>query len=407
MKEQALKYILEHGILDSAAIEESIAMDNALYLRMHTNEVWKGKDGYWKTKVRDSNYRDGLKLIKRKDKESLYLAVSDHYKNSEESRTFKMRFDIWVDRQIKCGRSSNTVYKYRTDYNRFFKDYDIELGDISKLTDEDICEHIGTVLETKRIKWRALKDIFGYLNGVFEKAVRDHVVSENPCKYVDLEIFRRLCVDETVHTYKDRTLSKEEQLYLLDKLHNPISNNTNPLTALAIELAMHTGMRVGELVALEWSDISDDGVIIIRHSEKFDRITKEYRIESTKNSRVRFFPITDRILDVLNRIKEYEQSNNLYGRYIFMTSSGRLHANVVSSSIRNRTMTKEFSNPKSIHAIRRTFNSTLRCMGVSSTIAASLLGHTEKVNDMNYTYDVEALSKKKEYIELVEKVTRE
>ena len=90
-----------------------------------------------------------------------------------------------------------------------------------------------------------------------------------------------------------------------------------------------------------------------------------------------------------------------------MTSSGRLHANVVSSSIRNRTMTKEFSNPKSIHAIRRTFNSTLRCMGVSSTIAASLLGHTEKVNDMNYTYDVEALSKKKEYIELVEKVTRE
>ena len=398
-----LKYVLESGILDSATIEERINMNNdELYLKFHKHKVWKGEDGFWRTKVGDINYRDGLRMIKRKTRESLYKAIADYYRSIRGTNTFKMRFNIWVDRQIKCGRSSNTIYKYRTDYNRFFKDYDIEDSDISLLTDEDIAEHIHSVIRTKKIKWRALRDIFGYMNGVFEKAFKDHIISENPCKYVDLEIFKRLCADETVHTYKDRTLSKDEQLYLLEKLRNPITYNNNPIAALAIELAIYTGMRVGELVALEWGDIlEDEGVIVIRHSEKFDRISKEYKIETTKNSRVRFFPITDQITDVLNRIKECEEANNWYGRYIFMNKNGRVHANVISSSIRNRTMSKEFNNPKSIHALRRTLNSNLRCIGVSPTVAASLLGHTEKVNSMNYTYDVEALSKKKEYIEKV------
>lgn len=40
-----LKYILENGILSKATIEENIEMDDALYLKMHTNEVWQGKDG--------------------------------------------------------------------------------------------------------------------------------------------------------------------------------------------------------------------------------------------------------------------------------------------------------------------------------------------------------------------------
>lgn len=36
---------------------------------------------------------------------------------------------------------------------------------------------------------------------------------------------------------------------------------------------------------------------------------------------------------------------------------------------------------KSIHALRRTLNSKMKCRGVSSTVAASLLGHTEEVFD--------------------------
>ena len=62
-------------------------------------------------------------------------------------------------------------------------------------------------------------------------------------------------------------------------------------------------------------------------------------------------------------------------------------------------------NEKSIHAIRRTLNSNLRCMGVSVTVAAAILGHTEEVNEKNYTYDVSSMQKKAEYIEIASKIS--
>ena len=43
---------------------------------------------------------------------------------------------------------------------------------------------------------------------------------------------------------------------------------------------------------------------------------------------------------------------------------------------------------KSIHAHRRTVSSKLKCNGVPTTVAASLMGHTPEVNEHNYTYNV-------------------
>ena len=64
----------------------------------------------------------------------------------------------------------------------------------------------------------------------------------------------------------------------------------------------------------------------------------------------------------------------------------------------------EFHNKKSIHAIRRTLNSNMKCAGVSGTVAASLLGHTEKVNEENYRYDVSSMEEKSKFMECAGRV---
>ena len=56
---------------------------------------------------------------------------------------------------------------------------------------------------------------------------------------------------------------------------------------------------------------------------------------------------------------------------------------------------------RGIHALRRTLNSKMRCDGVSATVAASLLGHTEKVNQENYTYDITGMDYKRKIIQKV------
>ncbi len=44
-------------------------------------------------------------------------------------------------------------------------------------------------------------------------------------------------------------------------------------------------------------------------------------------------------------------------------------------------------------------------MGVSVTVAASLLGHTEEVNTNNYTYDVTSLETKKNFVKQAASIT--
>lgn len=50
---------------------------------------------------------------------------------------------------------------------------------------------------------------------------------------------------------------------------------------------------------------------------------------------------------------------------------------------------------------RKTFNSKLRCNGVSSIEAASLLGHSKEVNENYFTFDIRSLKEKADMVSKV------
>lgn len=396
------------GMIDvdtiAAQIQKMVEKQNIL--SKHPYKIWLATDGYWKTKVKESDGK--LRLIKKKNKSDLEDAIIKHAEQLSQKQTFKDRFDIWVKRQKDCGRSNNTIVKYEADYKRFFAGYPFEQLDITKIDEETLSKHILQVLADKQLRWRAFKDIMGYTTGVFEKARRDRVINENPMEYIDIPIYKKYCYIAPVKTTKERTLSVQDIQLLLSKLRNPPAHNTNRICCFAIEMALYTGMRVGELTALTWDDFNfEEGIILIRHSERYDRKTKTSIISATKNGKERIYPILDEIKDLLSRIESFEKARGWYGEYVFQDANGRLSKQKISDSTRNLTMSDEFTSIKSIHAIRRTLNSQLRNDGMSAMMASSLLGHTERVNNTNYTYDMSCLKEKREAIEkIVTKVTK-
>ena len=397
---EALQFIAEQYKIDLTAIKQNIEMrKDEKYLDMHNYKVWLAPDGYWKTKLP----KDGTKekrLIKKIKKADVEAEIIKYYKSHSEEYLFRQRYDAWVKRQEVCGRSDNTIYKYRTDYKRFFEGYPFENYDIRDITDEMLSEHILTVLGEKQIRWRAFKDIFGYINGVFEKAIKDKILRENPCKYLDLAVYKSRCYEGKVETTRERTLSEDEIAALMDSIRHPKAYNTNQISCFAIELAIYTGMRVGELSALMWSDIRpEENIIIIQHSEKKSRVTNQYYVSNTKNGKVRQFPLTDQIAELLTRIREYESERGWLGDYVFQDANGRLTKGKISGSIRRRTERGDFYNPKSIHDLRRTLNSNLKNHGVTTATTSALLGHTEAVNKNNYTYDMSKISENKKVLE--------
>lgn len=382
--------------------EQIIMKKREEVLKKHPYKIWEDKKGYWHTYLPKENGQ--RQCIKRKEKKDLIDIVVSFWE-TKLNNSFKERYDVWIERQQKCGRSDNTIYKYKCDFKRFFLDDEICNKDITQIDDEYIYGFIFRLLSKKQITYRALKGMYGYMNGVFEKAIIDKIIKDNPCKYVDLPTFKQYCKEEKDKTAKDRTLTAEEKSALLKKINS--DGKPNYIVKYAVELAMYTGMRVGELSALRWEDIDfSKGEISVRHSEKHNRLTKEYTISTTKNSKIRKIPLTEEMRDVLLRVKEIEIKNGYITEYVFSNENGRVHSRVISNCARNRTMSKEFSNPKSIHSIRRTVNSDMRCEGVSAVVAASLLGHTVKVNNENYTYDVSDMDYKTSVISEINKKTK-
>lgn len=385
---------MDEGIINLEDVQNKIAMkEREELLSKHPYKIWEGKNkDYWYTYLPTEN--NGRRQIKRKTEDSIQDAIVDYWKNVS-GNTFKSRFEVWIKRQEACGRSDNTITKYESDYIRFCKDDPIEDMDIRHINDEYIGLFYKRVLSKKEIPYRALQSMHGYMNGVFNKAIIDKIVERNPCIYIDLPMYKQFCKEPKKKTAKERTLSNNEKKILLSKIHNK-----QTIPKLAIELSLYTGMRVGELAGLKWEDINyNDNTIIIQRSEKYNRKTKEYYISTTKTDKSRIIPLTDAMKEVFARIKKEEIKNGGLGEFVFMDENERVHSRRISDCARNNTMTNDFSSIKSIHAIRRTLNSNMKCLGVPTVIASAILGHTEKVNNQNYTYDTSSMSEKTNYIE--------
>lgn len=402
LESEILKKALEDGIIDLDTIYKQIEMNKrAKYLSEHEYKIWQGTDGKWRTYLPGSPKR---RLIKKSTKEKVEDAIVEYYENQEKPKyTFQCAWNDWVERQKNCGRSENTISKYISDYKRFFSGYEIETMEFISITEESIGIWLKKVTSDKEIPYKALKSAFSTVDNIFKYSIRKRIVRENPCDFVDLELFKKDC-KEKEQILEERTLSDYEMSLLINKLRKSYETKPNYIPQYAIEFAMYSGLRVGELSALMWDDINyKKKIITIRRSEKQNKMTKEYYIAKTKTCKIRVIPLTEEMQELLNRIKFIETKFGYLGDYIFMNENGIIHKNVISDCIRNRTMYGNFCNAKSINAIRRTINSDLRCRGMSSTVASSLIGNSEKVNDSNYTYDTSDMEYKRGLLKEVNK----
>lgn len=392
-----LNYALENGIINIGTIQMQVEMNNRQkYLKEHPYSVWLGKDGFWHSYLPKG---EGRQAIKKKTQEDIETSIINFYKQQDKSNEcFKQRWDCWITRQRNCGRSENTILKYQSDYKRFFKGYDIENKCIKEIDDEYLCAFIKQLLADKPISKRALKDLFGYTNGLFIKSIKDGLIRENPCNFIDLPIFYKYCADVTKDASR-RVLKNGESEAVIKNIKEKKLRSDDMIPGYLVELSLCTGMRVGEIAGLKWSDIDyENEVINIVRSEKQNKKTKEYYLANTKNDKKRVFPLIDTIKEILEELKHEQIRMGCLSEFIACNQKGKINVNNLSKYGNRWTKTDKCAEGYSIHAIRRTLNSNLRCSGVSATVASALLGHSEKVNELNYTVDITTIQDK---IELV------
>ncbi|MCR2049716.1 site-specific integrase [Acetatifactor muris] len=406
-----LKYAVANGMIDLSYVQEQIEMNKRKeLLKKHQYAIWKGKDGKWYTYLPDEKNRRVLK--KRASEEAIKNLVIEYYSDEVKEQNklkreqdivenrFDTNFETWKRKQIAYGVSSNTVSKYNSDYQRFFKGSYFEKMDIRNMTEEDITIFIISRIKELDLKEKAGKALWGYISGVFHSAKINKKIVDNPCQYVDTKSFVKF-YNRNKRPIDERVLSNDEISIIMKQLTTDHLEKPEYLPSYAVELAIYTGMRTGELAGLKWSDIQlDNRIMIICRSEKYDRINGDYFISGTKTYKSRQFPISDEMIILFRKIIRLQEKSGCYDDFVFSNSEGRIHGRTISDCMRNKCIQTGIT-VKGVHAIRRTFNSRMRCEGVSSTVAASLLGHTEEVNQQNYTYDITGMEYKREVVKKI------
>lgn len=392
MNDELLKYAVDNGMIDLSYVQEQIEMNKRKeYLNRHPYKISEGSDKKWRTYLPDKEH--GRKMVKRNSKKEIEDILIEYYKSIDEKvepKTFDDIYHHWRSVQNNLI-SDNSIAKYNTDYKRYFMDSDFSQKPIEGITEEDIKVFIVGTVKSQELCKKACKTLFGYIKNVINSARINRIITDNPMEFLEAKQFYKYCTEKQKPQEK-RLISDSDMKKLYKRFYEDYKDHPNYMPTYAVHLASLTGMRVGELSALSWGDITND-YIVIRKSEKYNRITKQYFIDKTKNGKERIFPITEEIRNLLDMIKKAEISKGYICEWVFANEAGRIHASVISSCAKNKCRQLGIDE-KGIHAYRRTLNSKMRCDGVSATVAASLLGHTKEVNEQYYTFDVSTIGQK-------------
>jgi integrase len=218
-------------------------------------------------------------------------------------------------------------------------------------------------------------------------------------RYRHLKTFLRWCVkaghlsanplDDVPQPDKDKSLPSYLTPRELDRLLEYIEwhgeNVTNGLGIKpdvgwlrhSIIIAVSTGLRRGELLALRWQDVDlERGIIHVKNRGAF----------RTKNGAERTVPVRGRALGTLERIAS--ERDNFHGHVILDRDGSRPKPNRLSRYFKDMVRAAKLKDREGLrfHSLRHSCGAWLASQGVSERIIQEILGHASSATTQIYSH---------------------
>lgn len=234
--------------------------------------------------------------------------VSDH---GYGGITLNMWFDIWLEVYKRDRIKQTTIDTYKALYDRHLR-YSIGSHDMREFKPLHIRKLYNDFLKTG-YSAKYLNTLHTMLNNMFKTAVSNEIVNTNPCS----DIERPVC-----KSHERRVLSVDEQKRLCAQIRQPRFLYIEPL----ITTLLGTGLRIGELLGLRWSDVylptepkcrAEDDIPRITVSHTLVRVSNEagsgthFYLQSPKTrASVRAIPLQIGVADAIRRQRHIVDKNS-------------------------------------------------------------------------------------------------
>ena len=287
-------------------------------------------------------------------------------------KTFEQVYEMWLEIN-KDKVKESTLVKATTTFRLHILPY---FGD-KKV--KDINTYMAQEYALTLKNYTSGKEIFNRASAVMNYAIKIGIIEKNPFEYVELPKFKKYKKHETYLEVED-----------INKLLNIIDDYSY---YCAFRVLIYTGLRRGELLALEWNDIDfKDKTITVNKTLTYG---KDYKtiVNSTKTqSSIRVVDIDDDTLKYLKKLKLQAQS-----KLVFPNSTGGYQRLSNLQDKLNKYCKKANINKVRVHDLRHTHASLLFASGANAKEVQERLGHTDIKTTLNiYTH----LTKKQKKLSL-------
>lgn len=320
----------------------------------------KGKKANGKTKygsVYGKTFQEvRLKLYPLKAK---YQAIRNNQGDS--SMSFLEWGSYWLKEiQSEVKQSTYSNYHYKLDHYVFPEIGDCSLNELNELVAQKLFQR----LKQKQLKLSTIRAIFRIINQTMNHAIRKKYIKENPFLLIK---FPR--VSRTKH----HALTKKEQKSL-----ETIAIEEKKGKGLPTLLALHAGLRIGEIAALKWQDIDfEDNHIricstyqrVISHGNLYRKTKLLYSRTKTESSE-RTIPLSDTL-----KKKLLEHQKNTNGLFVCSNCDQPSEPRLLTYHF-HRLRDKAQLEGVHFHQLRHTF--ATRCVESNGDIVSisALMGHS-------------------------------
>ena len=212
------------------------------------------------------------------------------------------------------------------------------------------------------------------LRAMLHKAVYWQLIVANPAERVQPPKARKP---------KRRSYDDEQTKILLENLELLSSEDTK--YKVAIILTVFTGVRLGELMGLEWQDVDfKNGIISINRSSQYLADMGVFTKVPKTESSIREIAIPEFIISLLEEYKLwYEEQKSVYGE--LWTNSDRLFVQADGKPMHPSTISKWFVKYVgqiglpviNFHGLRHTNASLLVAQNIDIAVISARLGHAQ------------------------------
>lgn len=302
----------------------------------------------------------------------------------ESSMSYSDFLDSWYKSyvELNCKESTKRTYKIRI--NTHIKPA-LGSSKLNNLTPTLLQNFFNDIYKNGYSK-NTFKNISSIVKNSLDYAVNPlKILKDNPYNYVIKPKFKNV-------KKEIQTISKEQFNMLIERF--PKGN----LYHIPLQIAYYTGMRLGEVCALTWSDIDFNKKTINVSKNMIFNLNSEFELTEPKtHASYRTISIGDNLVKILKEHKIYQKEMKLkLGEFyrdkdypvpnmVCTSKNGIFIKNTVLTNNISRAVEKDLNFSFNFHMLRHTHASMLIQNGVNPKDVQYRLGHSS-INTTLETY---------------------